>query len=232
MVIQVDVHVIAFGDDREHVVYMDAWRGLVFLASVNAYHSNQQLGDISLLKVAKESFDEIFLGNQQLTVSSITHSSHLNDGFVDCVATDVEELLRQYGLLTVAEYRSAGIIYGQWSKQMDIEKKLDEALLAERLMLNCWDYYITHGPPHETKELAHFVRDLQNPYRGAAIRKTAIPPWWDRRHERYEARTPYINDGDDTTVPHDPNIIDVAGRKIVRPAFEGFVDPEDPESTT
>lgn len=60
---------------------------------------------------------------------------------------------------------------------MDDEKRISESIEAERLMLSCWQRYVEVSKnSEETKELAPYVTQRMNPYRGAPVRKEALAP--------------------------------------------------------
>lgn len=58
---------------------------------------------------------------------------------------------------------------------MDDMKRTKESIDAERLMLTCWHQYVTISTTDDVKELAPYVTNRMNPYRGVAVRKEAIP---------------------------------------------------------
>jgi hypothetical protein len=130
-----------YGEETwEHVMYKDNMQRLAYLTSIASFNSNKNMEDVSLLKVAYD-FTEEMRRN--------------------------EALLREFKLMGEYEYRSAGVIYGLWSKHLYSLGKKDEAETAARRIYYSWRQYLLLHPGDP--EILPAVENKLNPYSGTPI---------------------------------------------------------------
>lgn len=137
-----------FGDETwEKVMFNDWFHRLVFLTGYAAFHSNQQMSNGPLRKVAKEMVDYMF-------------------------SEDVLPQLKAADAVRVEDYRGAGIILGQYTDQVwqelgeaDPEGAEQQINELEARMFALWETYgrlqLARG---QEDDLAMYTRDRVNPY--------------------------------------------------------------------
>jgi hypothetical protein len=129
----------AFGlDSWEHVLYTDAAARLLYLANYAAFHASNNASDAHLLTLAKRLHD------------SVLKKGRLNSFLIEIQAIQADH------------YRTAGVIYGLYSKYVSSQARSEEEEEANMRMYASWSQYLEQRP--EDKEIRPFVQAALNPY--------------------------------------------------------------------
>lgn len=130
-----------YGDDSwEHVLYHDHFIRLLWMASWTSFASNQPGADYALIELAYELHEEVENYESEIVALRPIDPVH---------------------------YRSAGIVYGMYSRAMDHIGDTARAAELSRKMYFAWKKYVSGKT--DDAEIKGFVLKKTNPYTGKPV---------------------------------------------------------------
>jgi len=134
---------VSMGEETwENVLYRDNWARLLYLFSYAAFHSNKNMKDKALLKLAYELAEQV-------------------------IDERNEALLQQHKMIGEYEYRSTGVIFGMWSQHLLQQGSESESARVSRLLYYAWSQYDLFHP--NDPEIIPSLNGKKNPYTGMKI---------------------------------------------------------------
>jgi hypothetical protein len=154
----------------EYVLYTDIINRLLYLASFTAFHSNQlqqqniNNQDYSLLILAKSLQDKLLFNS------------------------NIYNYLIQNQLLQSHQYRSMGVIYGNYAKFA--LNQLKNPLAEEESNLNMYIYWLEYFKLNENdEEIKPFLEKQLNPYTNKLIKHTNLNIYYKQFNSIIEQQT-------------------------------------------